>query len=94
MEKINTFGSDVLAYPNPARDKVNFALQETQADEVIIEIYNISGERVSRIQQNSPGQVITWETKDIAPGIYLYQTIIKVGGQEKRLGIKKISITH
>ncbi|MCK5242460.1 hypothetical protein KAR34_08410 [bacterium] len=94
VETINTFNRSVLAYPNPARDKVNFALRETGVDKVIINIYNLTGERIANLDQSNPGQLITWETMDIAPGIYLYQTVITQKGQEKRLKIKKVAIIH
>lgn len=83
---------DVLAYPNPARDKVSFALEEPDVDKVVIHIYSLAGERVSRIEQLSPGQAIDWQVHDISPGIYLAQVMITKNGQTKTLKIKKIAI--
>jgi len=91
---INTFGREVLAYPNPARDKVTFALQEVDADEVRIEIYNMSGEHIAHIQQNQPGQTVVWETSDTAPGIYIYRVRITINGKDKDLGSRKIAIVR
>ena len=91
---INTFGREVLAYPNPAQDKVTFALQEVDADEVRIEIYNMSGEHIAHIRQTQPGQTVVWETIDTAPGIYIYRVRITINGKDKYLGSQKIAIVR
>ena len=91
---INTFGREVLAYPNPAQDKVTFALQEVEADEVRIEIYNMSGEHIAHIRQTQPGQTVVWETIDTAPGIYIYRVRITINGKDKDLGSRKIAIVR
>ncbi len=92
MAGIDTAGHAVLAYPNPARDKVTFALQEPGADKVVIHIFSLAGERIGQIEQANPGQVVTWNTSAIAPGIYLYRVIITNSGKEKQLDAGKVAI--
>ncbi len=92
LESINTFGRVVLAYPNPARDRVNFAFQEMGVEEVKIEIYNINGERVAQIHEEQPGQTVVWKIEDLAPGIYIYRTVIKINGEKNDLGLNKIAV--
>jgi hypothetical protein len=93
-EKISTFGQQVLAYPNPSRDKVNFAFKDSNVDSIEINIYSLAGDRIARIEETNPGQAITWETVGIAPGIYLAQIVIIKDGVENRLNTKKIAIIH
>jgi hypothetical protein len=93
-DRINTFGREILAFPNPARDKVNFALQDPDVDRVTITIYSLTGDRIARIDQTAPGLAIAWPTSDIAPGIYLVRTTVYKNGVEKQLEIKKVAIVH
>jgi uncharacterized surface protein with fasciclin (FAS1) repeats/predicted lipoprotein with Yx(FWY)xxD motif len=47
-ERINEFSRmDATIYPNPARDFVNISFQLTEMQDVALEIYSITGERVS-----------------------------------------------
>ncbi len=91
---INTFGREVLAYPNSAQDKVTFALQEVDADEVWIEIYNVSGRHIAHIRRTQPGQTVVWETSETAPGIYICRVRITINGKDKDLGSQKIAIVR
>ncbi len=59
-----------------------------------IVIYNLAGEQIATIEQSNPDQSLVWATKNSAPGIYVYQTILTVNGQEKRLGMKKLAIVQ
>ncbi len=86
---INIFSSVILAYPNPAHDKVNFALQDPDIDKVVIDIYNLAGDRIAQIKEANPGRSITWQATNISPGIYLVQVVVTKNGVEKRLGMKE-----
>ena len=68
----------VLAYPNPARDRVTFLLHPDQAVSVQLRIYNIAGELTGSLSAQVPagrGQTLTWDTAEVAPGIYLVQVV-------------------
>jgi uncharacterized delta-60 repeat protein len=92
--QINTFGKEILAYPNPLRDTVFFSWRETTAEKVVISIYNMAGERIAILYGRGSQQLLSWDASSIAPGIYLYQTILTIDGREKRLGIKKIAVVR
>ncbi len=71
----------VMAYPNPARGKMYFAYTVVGEVKATIQIFNLLGERVARIEESSDGgggrTVSTvWAAQDVAPGIYF--CIIKV----------------
>lgn len=90
------FGHErVLAFPNPAKGRVNFAWKELRADAARIEVFNLSGERLAVLRKSAPGVTsMTWDTAGIAPGIYLYQTVLTINGKEERLGTKKLAIVR
>ncbi|MCD4812665.1 T9SS type A sorting domain-containing protein [bacterium] len=72
---------DVMAYPNPARDKVNFAYTISGQAKVVIDIYKLTGERVANITEHvdgGTGQTLStaWNAVDVAPGIYFCRIVI------------------
>jgi hypothetical protein len=75
----------ILAYPQPARGRVNIAYFAEGSVSVRIDLYTISGERAALIQEDRDGGsgrtlVTTWEASGAAPGIYLCRiTLIKAG---------------
>ncbi|MEW6517016.1 MAG: T9SS type A sorting domain-containing protein [candidate division FCPU426 bacterium] len=89
----------VLAYPNPARDRVVFAYTVPGASRIEIDIYHLTGERVARIEEgkNNSGQTLTtaWEAAGVAPGIYLCR--IKITDANGRVLLdqrKKVAIVR
>lgn len=89
-----TPGRDVSAYPNPGRGQVSFLVKETGATDVRIELFNMGGERIAQLKQAGSGEPLVWECGDIAPGIYIYRTHIKINGQDTDLGGNKIAIVR
>jgi Secretion system C-terminal sorting domain len=86
---------EILAYPNPARDTMNFIFNLFGDTEIIITIFNITGDKVAEIREirnNLQNSIITWNCLDIAPGIYLVRAKLKGNGAGKLLKIKKIAI--
>ncbi|MEW6516823.1 MAG: hypothetical protein AB1439_07970 [candidate division FCPU426 bacterium] len=78
--KINEGG--LLAYPNPAKQQVHFALAVERTADVTIDVYRLTGERVARIvEQKDPGAqgyiITTWEAAGVAPGVYLCRILVK-----------------
>jgi hypothetical protein len=82
----------IAAYPNPARDRVNFVWKDGAADKVRVEIYNPTGERITKIEVNNPGGAVAWLTSHVPAGIYYYQIFITRDGQERGQGVRKIAI--
>ncbi len=73
------------AYPNPAKDKVTFVMTLDQAAEVKIALYNLTGEPVSVVSARlgaGKNQVVIWDCKSVAPGVYLAQ--VNIPGQSTR----------
>ncbi len=82
----------VLAFPNPAKGTVSFLFEESNPDKASIELYNLAGELVTKLEADQPGQTLTWTIQDVVPGLYLYRTVLTVNGEEKKLKIKKLAI--
>ncbi len=71
--------SDSICYPNPSRiGVVNFKVPPDTS----IQIYNIAGERIFE-KESLGGSLITWHTKNIASGTYIY---ILTYGKDKKTG--------
>lgn len=71
----------VIAYPNPARDQMNFAYTISGQAKVKIDIYRLTGERVATITEHvngGTGQTLstTWQAAGVAPGIYIVRIVI------------------
>jgi hypothetical protein len=80
----------VYTYPNPANDYTNFFFEHNQTNsefDVAIEIYNLSGSLITRLNQKiSPSgytsgpmywNLTNQNNNKILPGIYLYRIIVR-----------------
>jgi hypothetical protein len=81
----------VTAYPNPARNQVQFAWQGGPADRARIEIFNSTGERITRIVESHTATA-TWLASQVPAGIYYYQVYLTRDGVERAQGVHKIAI--
>lgn len=92
--------NQIITYPNPAKDRVNFAYTVQGAAKAEIDIYRLTGERVAHIVENrngGAGQTLTtaWDAANVAPGIYLCRIkITDVNGkiildQKKKIALLK-----
>ena len=64
QEKINL-------YPNPAKSFINIEIPKIYNNEMILELYNSSGQSVRKIQINN--ETTSFQRQDEANGIYYYQ---------------------
>ncbi|MEW6515327.1 MAG: choice-of-anchor Q domain-containing protein [candidate division FCPU426 bacterium] len=74
LEQVALNHKRVLAYPNPAKDRMSFLLHLSQPSAVQISILNFGGEKVALLRQSLPagaGQTIVWNCGDVASGLYL-----------------------
>jgi hypothetical protein len=64
--------SSFRAFPNPAKDKVFLSFSAAVGEDLSIEVYNVYGQVVSRIQVEAPGaeNLIEWTPEELPPGIY------------------------
>jgi hypothetical protein len=67
-------GKAFLAYPNPAKTRVNFALRGDASGEAKVTVFNFRGERVATltglVSQGSIANLV-WDCGTVAPGMYL-----------------------
>jgi hypothetical protein len=77
------------AYPNPANKEVNLVVKQLTTEPFMVEIYNLSGQRVKEIQVNPLNQKVVISTADLANGSYLCAMNIN----QKR-EVKMIRVQH
>ncbi len=72
----------VVAYPNPAKDRISFRVKTTVAEKTSLVIYNSTGQQVKTSSVFlSPGiNKIETNLDDLTPGLYYY-TIRNTGGR-------------
>ena len=88
----------VLAFPNPARNRVTFAYAAADAARVKIDIYHLTGERAAHIEE-TPGATgmsthfTVWEAAEAAAGIYFCRiSVFEAGGREVINAKKKVAL--
>lgn len=76
--QIDWKGASVLAFPNPAKGQMTFAVQAPEAGNLTIVLYNLSGERVASLKQSvSAGTaLLVWDCSGIAPGVYVARVMV------------------
>jgi len=88
----------VYTYPNPARgDTLTFKFLPAYDSYVSIDVYNVAGEKVARLEKGScPGGVtseIVWQIKNVASGVYVYR--VEALSQAGRKAVtKKLAVIH
>ena len=83
----------ISVYPNPANANITFDISSVEGKTVCIIIYNIAGEKISKINaQLSPGinTPLTWHCRQIAAGIYF----ILISIDKQKPIIIKTAILH
>lgn len=88
----------VYTYPNPAKgDSVTFKFYLAYKAYVKVEVYNVAGEKVARLERpNCPaGSVseIVWNIKNVASGVYQYRVEATSASGSKHL-IKRLAVIH
>ncbi len=84
-------------YPNPFNPETRIQYRLAQAGEVTLEIFNLLGEKVTRLvnEKHVAGNyMILWQSKDesnneVSCGVYLYRLIVK-GKNYKKIFVKKM----
>jgi len=83
-------GALLEVYPNPARDRVYFRFSGQAGRLADIQIFNISGERIARVEaavKHDPA-LVTWDSSGAARGVYLYRAFL----DGKKIGSGKVSL--
>ncbi|MCD4814217.1 T9SS type A sorting domain-containing protein [bacterium] len=89
---------DVIVYPNPASgDQVTFMYSLSAPADISIDIYNLLGYKVAHLEDNNKianiNRKTTWNIKDIAPGVYLFQASVKSAQGTSKNKIRRLVIT-
>jgi len=90
--------NSVYSYPNPARgDDVTFKFYLADKAYVKIEVYNVAGEKVIKLEKaNCPAGIaseIVWHIKNIASGVYIYRVEARSASGSKVI-TKRLAIIH
>jgi hypothetical protein len=85
-------GRSVLAYPNPGRGKISFAVDLASPARIRVLIFASTGERVAALEGTlAPGGAgLVWDAAGVAPGVY-YARILQDGREIKTL---KVALLH
>ncbi|MBN1595866.1 hypothetical protein JW933_08075 [candidate division FCPU426 bacterium] len=88
----------IIAYPQPARDLVRFALATPEAAWVKLEVYNLAGEKVAEVAEYKTaapwGTFVEWRCRQAAPGFYLCRIDIRGDDGSRRQISLKIAVAH
>lgn len=63
----------VNAYPNPFNDEILFSIHGLSNVSLILEIYNILGQKIDSIKVNKDKKQISWRSTNNPSGLYLYR---------------------
>lgn len=88
----------VYTYPNPATGTtLSFKYYLGDKADVVIDIYNVAGELIARLeQQNNPAGIVSdiaWNISGIASGTYIYRIEARSDSKTKSIK-KKLAIIH
>ena len=90
--------SEVYTYPNPAKGAaLTFKFKPADKAYVKIDVYNIAGEKVARLEkENCPAGLtseIVWGIENIASGVYQYR-VEAVSASGTKSVIKRLAVIH
>jgi len=88
----------VYTYPNPARgDELTFKFYVADKSYVTIDVYNVAGEKVARLEKpNCPAGIVSeikWKITNYASGVYIYKVEARSPSGSKKI-VKKLAIIH
>lgn len=73
VEETQRFAKQTLVFPNPATSKTNIRFPQIAAQQVILNLYNSSGQLLKTSTQKLTKQAIVYDMEDLANGRYLLQ---------------------
>ncbi len=72
-------------FPNPVKSTVNIKFEETQDRQILIEIFNLLGQKLTTLKANTKDGLLTIDSSDLKNGTY----IISLKENEKRMEVQK-----
>ncbi len=90
--------NEVYTYPNPAKgDALTFKFRPVYKADVTIDVYNVAGEKVARLEKkdclSGVWSEIAWQVRGIASGVYVYRLQARTASGKKTVE-KKLAIIH
>jgi hypothetical protein len=85
----------VITYPSPAKNEAWFYYYAHTGTRVTIDIYNPAGEHVASLADLARAdgyQRTRWDSRQVAPGVYLYRLTLENAGGKSDLGLRKLVI--
>ena len=75
--------SQAIAYPDPAKDHITFAITLAQDCDLRLELYDERGQRLSSASRNYSAGTALWPLSlgGYAPGVYLYRLVPSAGAR-------------
>lgn len=91
-------GESVYTYPNPAKgDTVTFKFYLADKAYVSVDVFNVAGEKVARLEKpNCPAGIVSelaWSVKNIASGVYQYKLEARSASGTKSV-MKRLAVIH
>ncbi|MDX1478547.1 MAG: T9SS type A sorting domain-containing protein [Saprospiraceae bacterium] len=83
--------SGVALYPNPAAESTMLNVSLTESSQVVVEVFNLVGEKVMEVGQYAPGlqASIPLRVRDLQDGVYLVRV---TDGQSARTSTVKLNV--
>jgi hypothetical protein len=76
-------------YPNPAQNEATFFWQPPSSGFAKISLFNMAGQKVAEIESQTAGQTaLAWDTRTVAPGVYLGRLEVNTTGAVRRETLK------
>ncbi len=89
VNELNNSESEVLVYPNPASDKIEFRSMNNFTDKISVELFDVIGKKV--LSQNAFSNSIRMSCGSLQSGIYTARITIGVNKASKAI-VKKVII--
>ena len=78
-------GNTVQLFPNPAKDKINIDLNNSNIRSGEVSIHNMLGEVVLKSQLTNSGSMTTIDLVELDPGVYLLTLDTEYGNMTKKI---------
>ena len=90
--KIENVKLKINTYPNPFNPETNICFELSDDSDVLLEIYNIKGQKVTTLVNESfevGRHIVTWDAENFVSGIYLLRFVTAEGSNVKKLVLLK-----
>lgn len=89
QEEFNPATINMTAYPNPFSGTVNFEFSSSSTEQLVLEVYNAKGERITTlfdqyVNENHTYKV-QWDATELSKGIYFYRLTGPSGTRTERI---------